>query len=151
MQTAHPHPIDRAKSVEWAKGVLADASRYAILDSETTGLDPTDEVIQLAVLGLDGTTRLNTYVKPLVRKQMPPGAMAIHHITMAMLANTHQRACKPRQTNRYSQFSECPSNPSQVIRRCRFRPIRITQSLLSFLSIKRSTLVDVKTKGLTRT
>lgn len=87
MQIAHPRPLDRSKSIEWAKGVLTDSERYLILDSETTGLDPTDEVIQLAVLGLDGVPRLDTFIKPLVRKQIPAGAMAIHHITMAMLAN----------------------------------------------------------------
>lgn len=87
MQYAHPRPADRVKSIEWAQGVLVDVGRYVVLDSETTGLDPTDEVIQLAVLGPDGTALLDTYIKPLVRKQIPAAAMAIHHISMTMLAN----------------------------------------------------------------
>ena len=87
MQNAHPRPADRVKSIDWAKSVLADPGRYVILDSETTGLDPTDEVIQLSVLALDGAPLLDTYIKPLVRTQIPAGAMAIHHINIAMLAN----------------------------------------------------------------
>jgi len=87
MMNRHPYPADRAKAIEWAKGVLSATDRYVILDTETTGLEPTDEVIQLSVLGADGAALIDTYIKPLVRKTIPAAATAIHHITMAMLVN----------------------------------------------------------------
>lgn len=81
----HPQPADRVKSIEWAKQVLADPLDYVILDSETTGLEATDEVIQLSLLGLEGTPLLDTYVKPLTRTTISLTAMAIHHISIDML------------------------------------------------------------------
>ena len=87
MVSRHPYPADRAKAIEWAKGVLNATNRYVILDTETTGLEMTDEVIQLSVLGVNGVALLDTYIKPLIRQQIPAAATAIHHITMAMLTN----------------------------------------------------------------
>lgn len=81
----HPRPVDRRRSVEWAQRVLASPAGYVILDTETTGLGPTAEVIQIAVVDTAGTPLLNTLVRPLHLRSMPPDAAAIHGITMKML------------------------------------------------------------------
>lgn len=49
-----------------------------ILDTETTGLGPTDEVVQVAVVDVRGETLLNTLVRP--TRSIPPDATRIHGI-----------------------------------------------------------------------
>lgn len=66
--------------------MLAAPGRYVILDTETTGLAPADEVIQVAVIDLLGRVLLDTLVRPLHRTSIPPEAARFHGITMAMLA-----------------------------------------------------------------
>ena len=66
------------------KEVLA-RDNYVILDTETTGLDADSEIVQIAVVDRDGTTLLNTLVKP--TRPIPSGATAIHGITNDMVAS----------------------------------------------------------------
>jgi DNA polymerase-3 subunit epsilon len=73
----HRNPPDREESRRWAQGLL-ERSGWAILDTETTGLDATAEVIQIAVLDPDGTCLMDTLVRPLGR--IPSDAVAIHGI-----------------------------------------------------------------------
>jgi DNA polymerase III epsilon subunit-like protein len=78
--------LDRRKSIEWSRALLAAPSQWVVLDTETTGLGLTDEVIQIAVLAPDGSTLLDSLVRPARRAEIPPQASAIHHITIDMLA-----------------------------------------------------------------
>ena len=50
-----------------------------IFDTETTGLGPAAEIVEMAALKVDGTVLLDTLVKP--RQPVPPDATAIHGIT----------------------------------------------------------------------
>jgi len=50
------------------------------LDTETTGLKATSEVLEIAIIDDDSTILLNTLLKPTKEKAWP-GAMAIHNIT----------------------------------------------------------------------
>lgn len=50
-----------------------------ILDTETTGLGPTDEIVQIAVVDADGTVLLNTLVRP--TQPISAEATSIHGIT----------------------------------------------------------------------
>jgi DNA polymerase-3 subunit epsilon len=75
---------DRDLSRRWAESLLA-RSDWAILDTETTGLDSQAEAIQVAIVGPDGSTLLDTLVRPL--RRIPYDAMAIHGITDAMVAD----------------------------------------------------------------
>ena len=59
-------------------------SDWAVLDTETTGLDDWAEVIQVAVVTPDGSTALDTLVRP--RRYIPADATAIHGITNEMVA-----------------------------------------------------------------
>lgn len=67
------------------RSMLATPERYVILDTETTGLDAWggDEIVELAVLGLDGSPRLDTLIRP--RRHIPSHVVAIHGITDDMV------------------------------------------------------------------
>jgi DNA polymerase III subunit epsilon len=83
--SGHRSPSDRKKSIEWARALLTDRSRWVVLDTETTGLGLTDEVIQIAVVAPDGSTLLDSLVRPAQRTEIPAAASAIHHITIDQL------------------------------------------------------------------
>jgi DNA polymerase-3 subunit epsilon len=61
--------------------------RYVILDTETTGLNKSDEIIQLAVIDLDGNTLLNESIRPTKKKRIAADAVAIHGLTMEVLSS----------------------------------------------------------------
>ncbi len=72
---------DVNEAVEWARGIL-QRSDVLILDSETTDLD--GEIIELAIINLQGETVYNGRFNPL--SPVSEGAQAVHGITMDMLA-----------------------------------------------------------------
>jgi DNA polymerase III epsilon subunit-like protein len=75
---------DRAAACAWARTVLADdASQYVVLDTETTGIHATAEIVDIAILEPDGHACFDSLVRP--RRPIPPDATAIHHITDAMV------------------------------------------------------------------
>lgn len=69
--------VDRQSVIEWAHAVVLDASAV-FLDTETTGIGPGAEVVDLAVVRLDGTVVLDTLIKP--RRPIPADASRIHGI-----------------------------------------------------------------------
>jgi DNA polymerase-3 subunit epsilon len=69
---------ERETTIEWARGLMDDP-RTVYLDTETTGLGDDDEVVDLAVVGWDGTVLIDTLVRP--KRQIPPDATNIHHLT----------------------------------------------------------------------
>jgi DNA polymerase III epsilon subunit-like protein len=73
----------RQDVITWARHVV-EQSGTLILDTETTGLDANDEVIQLAIVDMHGNVLLHTLVRPTV----PVGteARVIHGITDEVLA-----------------------------------------------------------------
>lgn len=73
----HPNPEDRQAAIEWAKSVVSDPN-VVFLDTETTGLDGTAEVIELAIIDSLGNTLCNRRFKP--ARPIPPEASAVHHI-----------------------------------------------------------------------
>jgi DNA polymerase-3 subunit epsilon len=48
----------------WAKDVLAHKDEWVIMDTETTGLETTDEVVQIGILSLDGNVLFDSILKP---------------------------------------------------------------------------------------
>ena len=56
------------------------------LDTETTGLHNDDEILEIAIVGSDGSVLINTRVKPTCKKAWPE-AEAIHGISPADVAN----------------------------------------------------------------
>jgi DNA polymerase III epsilon subunit-like protein len=73
----------RQEVIMWARQVI-ETGETLILDTETTGLDAHDEVIQLGIVDMQGNVLLQTLVRPTV----PVGteARAIHGITDEVLA-----------------------------------------------------------------
>jgi DNA polymerase-3 subunit epsilon len=81
----HRNIKDRNESITWARNALKDPDIFVIMDTETTGLAKTDVIIQIAIIDLNGSTLIDTLVKPTKRKRMSPGATDVHGITMGML------------------------------------------------------------------
>jgi len=82
---AHPDP-DPAPAPATALQLLEAAyhrHNWAILDTETTGLER-GEIVQIAVVGMEGQPLVNTLVKPM--RSIPWDAQRIHGITDDMCA-----------------------------------------------------------------
>ena len=62
-----------------AKATRAIASRPVYIDTETTGLEKQDEIIEISILDSDGAVLLQSLVKPV--GQIPPAATQVHGIT----------------------------------------------------------------------
>lgn len=61
----------------WARGVLGDP-QVIVLDTASTGLDYDAEIVEIALLDVQGRTLLDTLVKP--RGKIPPRASALHGV-----------------------------------------------------------------------
>lgn len=86
---------DRSAASEWARKLLEakDAREWVIFDTETSDLNDA-EILQIGLLWPDGTTALDTLIKPSWEglgphgpKSIPRAAMNIHGITDAMVAD----------------------------------------------------------------
>src|SRR5215471_46907 len=86
VRASHP-PVSVSNTcqevITWARRVVAEGEAL-ILDTETTGLEAHDEIIQLAIVDMQGNVLLQTLVRPTV----PVGteARAIHGLTDEVLA-----------------------------------------------------------------
>jgi DNA polymerase III subunit epsilon len=78
------HRIDRKAAILWARQIVANPTKYYILDTETTGLHQ-PEIVELAVIDLEETTIINQRFKP--KTQIEPGATAVHGIINQVLAD----------------------------------------------------------------
>lgn len=67
----------RERAIAWAREVVADPSTV-FLDTETTGIGTDAEIVDVAVVGLDGTILLDQLVRP--EEPIPAGASAVHGI-----------------------------------------------------------------------
>ena len=74
--TRHYHPAHRRQAIQWAQNL--SRRQYFVLDTETTGLSATDEIVQIGIVDSDGRTVLNQLVKPTI--PIPSGASAIHGV-----------------------------------------------------------------------
>ena len=74
----------RTEATDWARTVMGDA-RTLFLDTETTGLDGTAEIIEIAVVDADGRVLLDTLVRPL--RPIPAVATRIHGIQDYLVAS----------------------------------------------------------------
>lgn len=73
---------DHEAAAGWARRVLGDP-KCVILDTETTGLHDAARIVEVAVLGMDGTVLFESLVNPGV--PIPPEATAVHGITDEMV------------------------------------------------------------------
>ncbi|MFC5402353.1 exonuclease domain-containing protein [Cohnella soli] len=72
------------KSRERFRRWVEHSNAYAVLDVETTALDDDAEIVEIAVVALDGAVLYQSLVRPL--NPIPPEATAIHGITDEMVA-----------------------------------------------------------------
>jgi len=75
---------DCYNAIHWARDLLSRID-WVILDTETTGLDWTAEVISISVIAPDGTSLLETLVKP--QEKIPAEASDVNHVTEEMVMN----------------------------------------------------------------
>ncbi|HET7769646.1 MAG TPA: 3'-5' exonuclease [Chloroflexota bacterium] len=75
---------DRLEAEVWARALFGTADEWVVIDTETTGLDPGAEAVQIAVLSLAGETLMDTLVRP--SGPIPWGASRVHGITDADVA-----------------------------------------------------------------
>ena len=68
------------KAINWIE------EKPLFLDTETTGLSNTDEIVEIAIIDHDGRTLLNEFVKP--ARRIPLEAILIHGINDGMVANS---------------------------------------------------------------
>jgi DNA polymerase-3 subunit epsilon len=73
-----PTSVPQEKAGAWL------AANALILDTETTGLDERDEIVDLAVVDCAGKTLMDTIIRPTV--PISPGARCVHGITEEMVA-----------------------------------------------------------------
>jgi DNA polymerase III epsilon subunit-like protein len=86
---------DLGPTIEWAQKILANPDAYAILDTETTGLEYNSRIVEIAVTTADGEVLLDTLVNP--GEPIPADATAIHKITDEMVANAPSLLRNPPQ------------------------------------------------------
>jgi DNA polymerase III subunit epsilon len=77
-QSVIPKAVDRPTAIQWAQALL-DAGDVVFLDTETTGLGGQAEIVDLAIIAVDGTVLINQLVRPV--RPIPIDAMLIHGIT----------------------------------------------------------------------
>ena len=64
---------DRDKAILWARSVVDHPDEYVVLDTETTGLRGNDEIIQIAIVDLEGGILLDSFVKPYYLEKVDKG------------------------------------------------------------------------------
>jgi len=79
-------PINGSVNEETSKlAAKIIASKPVYLDTETTGLEKQDEIIEISILDFDGAILLESYVRPV--NPLTSAATRIHGITNAMVVN----------------------------------------------------------------
>ncbi len=78
LQEKHQESLENFSS--WWK----DREKYIIIDTETTGLNEDDEIIEISILSLTGETLLDTLVKP--KKEIPQFITKLTGITNEMVS-----------------------------------------------------------------
>jgi DNA polymerase-3 subunit epsilon len=72
-----PNLTPRQQAVQLARHVISQNPVY--LDTETTGLEKSDEIIEISIIDAAGQVLLNSLVRP--SKPIPMNATAIHGIS----------------------------------------------------------------------
>ncbi|HWQ47045.1 MAG TPA: 3'-5' exonuclease [Longilinea sp.] len=77
-------PPSRPRAIQMALQVIDSKPVY--IDTETTGIDRSDEIVEISIIDWDGKELFQSFVRP--SKPIPPAAMEIHHITDEMVASS---------------------------------------------------------------
>lgn len=71
----------RRQAIQRARALLNE--KPVFIDTETTGLDKTSEIVEISIVDIDGNIVHETLVKP--SQSIPPSVSSIHHITNEMV------------------------------------------------------------------
>jgi DNA polymerase-3 subunit epsilon len=82
MSSTHYNSADRERIIQWAHELFSLPNFY-ILDTETTGLDKQDEIVQIGIIDKHGEVVLDSLVK--ATKPLSSEVTRIHGISNAML------------------------------------------------------------------
>ena len=78
--------ILRIRVRDWCNFILQPPNRPLLfLDTETTGLGSTDEIIDISIVDIHGVSILDTLIKPSI--QISREATQVHNITNQMITN----------------------------------------------------------------
>lgn len=80
----HPYPDDRRRAHSWARDLVSRRD-WVVLDTETTGLGPEAEAVQISVVTPDGALVFGTLLRP--AKSIPAEATEVHGITDEKVAH----------------------------------------------------------------
>lgn len=80
----HTNPRDKSAVQDWARQLFA-LPDFHVIDTETTGFQKTDEVVQIGVINKNGDVVLDTLVKSTQR--LSQVVIGIHGISNEMLAD----------------------------------------------------------------
>jgi DNA polymerase III subunit epsilon len=73
----HNTPDTQSSAINLAKKIIAQQPVY--LDTETTGLERTDEIVEISLIDFDGKLLFSSFIKP--SRPIPAAAQRIHHIS----------------------------------------------------------------------
>lgn len=76
-----PTTASTQRAIQLARQLVQQKPVY--LDTETTGLSKTDEIVEISVIDFDGTPIFESLVRP--SQPIPPESSRIHHITQDMV------------------------------------------------------------------
>ena len=102
---------DKNDTIDWAQSLL-DSNNWVILDTETTGLSSSDEIVQIGVINHQGNILLDFFVKPTII--ISDEAIAIHKITNEMVLDA------PTFPDIYPKFIEVLQNKKIIIYNANF-------------------------------
>lgn len=114
---------DYQAAIDWARELLK-RDHFCILDTETTGLDNSDQIVQIALINSAGEPLLNSLVKPTV--SISPQAAAIHGITDKFVSDA------PTFEVVFMELMRAVGNRDLVIYNAEFDTRMIKQSLRAY-------------------
>ena len=79
----HSNPRDKAAVQQWARD-LYNLPNFYVIDTETSGVDKSSEVVQIGVIDKYGDVVIDTLLKP--TKRISQQVINVHGITNEMLA-----------------------------------------------------------------
>lgn len=77
MMNRHRNPRHRQDIIQWAQDLM-NSKNFYVLDTETTGFEKSDQIIQIGIVDKEGKTIMNQLVKP--TRSIPSGSSAVHGI-----------------------------------------------------------------------